>query len=169
MELADGRVMLNARSESKANRRLITISPDGATGWSKPVFHDELLEPICQASMVRLSLSPPSDRSRLLFSNPDTLDPLQGQRAAAGKKRIRKDVSVKLSYDEGRTWPVAKRLEDGLSGYSDLAAGPDGSIFCLYECASTDGDIYRSGRLSLARFNLSWLTDGHDTLPATKE
>ncbi|HUR54816.1 MAG TPA: sialidase family protein, partial [Gemmataceae bacterium] len=44
-ELPDGRVMLNARSESKANRRLVTISKDGATGWSKPAFDDALLEP----------------------------------------------------------------------------------------------------------------------------
>ena len=108
VELADGRVMLNVRSESKENRRLITISPDGASGWSKPFFHDELLEPICEASMARLSLFPPSDRNRLLFSNPDTLEPRPGERAVPGKNRMRKNVSVKLSYDEGRTWPVTK-------------------------------------------------------------
>ena len=31
IELNDGRVMLNVRSESKAHRRLVTISPDGVT------------------------------------------------------------------------------------------------------------------------------------------
>ena len=78
-------------------------------------------------------------------------------------------MSIKLSYDEGRTWPVAKRLEDGLSGYSDLAVAPDGMIVCLYECASTDGTIYRSGRLTLARFNLEWLSDGRDSSPKTRD
>jgi sialidase-1 len=169
VELADGRVLLNVRSESKPNRRLITTSPSGATGWSKPEFHDELREPICQASMVRLSTSPPSDRNRLLFSNPDTLDPVPGKEAVAGKSRVRKNVSVKLSYDEGQTWPVTRSLEDGLSGYSDLAVGPDGSIYCFFECASTDGSITHTGRLVLARFNLPWLTGGRDALPATKE
>jgi sialidase-1 len=169
VELADGRVMLNVRSESKANRRLITTSPDGAGAWSPPVFHDQLREPICAASMARLSLDPPSDRNRLLFSNPDTLDALPGQRAVPGKSRVRKDVTVKLSYDEGQTWPVTKRLENGLSGYSDLAVGPDGTIYCFYECASTDGNVYRSGNLTLAWFNLRWLTDGHDLLPETTE
>ena len=162
VELADGRVMLNVRTESKENRRLITTSPDGASGWSRPVFHDELLEPICMASTVRLSQRPPSDKNRLLFSNPNTLDPVPGQKAVAGKNRVRKNVSVKLSYDEGQTWPVTKLLEDGLSGYSDLAVGPDGTIYCFYESSSTDNTIYRTRQLTLARFNLEWLTDGRD-------
>ena len=42
--LADGSVMLVTRSVSKPNRKIITISADGATGWSKPTFHDQLWE-----------------------------------------------------------------------------------------------------------------------------
>jgi sialidase-1 len=164
VELADGRVLLNVRSESAPNRRLVTTSPDGASGWSRPEFHGALVEPICEAGMVRLSLSPPSDRNRLLFANPDTLDPRPGQKATPGRGRTRKNVSVKLSYDEGVTWPVSKTLEPGLSGYSDLAVGRDGSIFCLYESTSTDGAIFSTGRLALARFNLEWLTDSRDKL-----
>ena len=95
--------------------------------------------------------------------------PASGSAGGPGKSRVRKDVTVKLSYDEGQTWPVTKRLENGLSGYSDLAVGPDGTIYCFYECASTDGNVYRSGNLTLARFNLPWLTDGHDALPETTE
>ena len=168
-ELADGRVLLNVRTESKTNRRLLTTSPDGAKDWSKPEFHEELLEPICMASMVRLSTSPPSDRNRLLFSNPNTLDAVPGKTAKPGATRVRKNVSVKLSYDEGKTWPVVKPLETGLSGYSDLAVGGDGTIFCFYEDSSTDQNIYNTGRLTLARFNLEWLTDGRDALPVAKE
>ena len=164
VELADGRVMLNVRSESRANRRLITTSPDGAGNWSPPQFQQDLLEPICEGSIVRLSRKPASDRNRLLFANPDTLDPLPSRKAEPGKSRTRKNLSVKLSYDEGDTWPVSKTLESGFSGYSDLAVGPDGTIYCLYESASTDGSIYHTGRLVLARFNLEWLTDGADQL-----
>jgi len=53
VELSDGRVMLNVRSESKAHRRLVTISPDGATHWSTPKFDDALHEPICMGGIVR--------------------------------------------------------------------------------------------------------------------
>lgn len=162
VQLADGRVLLNMRSESKANRRLLTSSRDGATGWSRPQFHDQLLEPICMASMVRLSEAPA--KNRLLFSNPDNLARVDGKEAP-GKGRDRKNVSVKLSYDESLTWPVSKSVEPGFSGYSDLAVANDGTILLFYERGSTDGaNIYKTGRLTVARFNLEWLTDGKDTL-----
>lgn len=55
IELNDGTVMLNVRSESTAHRRLVVTSPDGATAWSKPKFDDALLEPICMAGIIRYS------------------------------------------------------------------------------------------------------------------
>ena len=162
-ELADGRVMLNVRSESKAHRRIITTSPNGATNWSKPVFDDALLEPICMASLVRVSTAASGGRNRLLFANPDNLSRADGKEEA-GKNRDRRNLTLKLSYDEGQTWPVRRVLEPSRAGYSDLAVGPDGTIFCLYESGTTDGDMYRTGYLRLARFNLEWLTDGKDSI-----
>lgn len=162
VQLADGRVLLNMRTESKANRRLLTTSRDGATAWSRPQFHEQLLEPICMATMVRLSEAPA--KNRLLFANPDNLARTDGKEVA-GKSRDRKNVSVKLSYDEAVTWPVNKPIEPGFSGYSDLAVANDGTILLFYERGSTDGaNIYKTGLLTVARFNLEWLTDGKDAL-----
>ena len=160
VELADGRVMLNVRSWSKQHRRLVTTSPDGATDWTKPEFDDALLEPICMASIVRYSLAGEAGaRNRILFANPHWLERADGK-AQPGFGRDRKNVSVKLSYDEGQTWPVNKSLEAGFSGYSDLAVLPDGTILCFYERGSIDGkDNYGTGRLTVARFNLAWLTE----------
>lgn len=160
VELADGRVLLNARSESKAHRRILVTSPDGATKWSAPKFHDELLEPICMGSMVRLSAG---KRTRLLFVNPDSLTVSRGQ-PVAGKNRDRRNVTVKLSYDESATWPVKKSLEPGWSGYSDIAVAKDGRILCLFERGGIGDDHFRTAALTLARFNLEWLTDGKDHL-----
>ena len=162
VQLADSRVLLNMRTESKANRRLLTTSRDGATAWSRPQFHEQLLEPICMATMVRLSEAPA--KNRLLFANPDNLARTDGKEVA-GKNRDRKNVSVKLSYDESATWPVNKTIEPGFSGYSDLAVANDGTILLFYERGSTDGtNIYKTGLLTVARFNLEWLTDGKDAL-----
>ena len=162
VQLADGQVMLNVRSESDAHRRLQTISPDGASNWSKPVFNDQLLEPICMASIVRFSRQP-DGRNRILFANPDNLERAD-HKEAPGKSRDRKNLSIKLSYDEGTIWPVNKTLEPGFSGYSDLAVLPDGTILCFYECRSTNNkDGYMTGVLTVARFNLEWLTDGKDS------
>lgn len=159
IQLADGRVALNVRSESKTHRRLVTYSRDGARKWTKPEFQQQLVEPICMASLTRLSQKPA--RNRILFSNPDNLGRADGKEEA-GKNRDRRNLTVKLSYDEGRTWPVSKPLEPGLSGYSDLATGADGTIYCLFERGGKQGDHFKTVALTLARFNLEWLTDGKD-------
>jgi sialidase-1 len=169
IELADGRVMLNARSESKAHRRLVTVSADGATGWSTPKFDDALLEPICMASIVRLSHASEAGRNRILFSNPDQLARADGQEEL-GKVRDRKNLTIKLSYDEAQTWPITKVLDPGYSSYSDLAVTKSGMILCLYSRGErgTDFGGYTFKALTLARFNLEWLTDGRDSLPSAR-
>lgn len=161
VELADGRVMLNSRSESKRHRRLITNSPDGASGWSEPQFDETLLEPICMAGLVRVR-EPQTTRPGLIaFSNPHNLKRRDGKEAE-GRSRDRVDVSIKLSYDDGHTWPVNRLLEPGFSGYSDLAALADGTILCFYERGSTDGEnIYRTGLLTVARFDEEWVKAGN--------
>jgi len=154
-QLVDDRVMLNIRSESKENRRAVSFSKDGATGWSKPTFDDALKEPICMASLCRFS-GKESDRTRLLFANPDNLEK-GNSKPMPGQGRDRKNLTVRLSYDEGKTWEVSRVLEEGLSAYSDLAVGSDGWIYCFYEKGG-----YKS--LTLARFNLEWLSSGKDRL-----
>ncbi len=155
VQLNDGRTLLNMRSLSKANRRAVATSRDGATGWSAPVFHEELLDPICMASMARFSEKP----GRLLFANPHNLTRADGKETP-GAGRDRRNLSVRLSYDEGRTWPVARTLEPGPSGYSDLAVAKDGTILCFYEGNSPARSASYTAQLTLARFNLDWLTDG---------
>jgi sialidase-1 len=166
VQLADGRVMLNVRSESKAHRRIVTVSANGATGWSKPRFDDALLEPICMASIVRLSEKPDSDKNRIVFANPHNLARADGKEEP-GKSRDRVNVSIKLSEDEGQTWTYHKVLEEGYSAYSDLAVLPEGTILCFYERGRRNKDDKKTtsySYLTLARFNLEWLTDGKERL-----
>lgn len=159
VELADGSVMLNLRSESKAHRRLITVSKDGATGWSTPRFDDALFEPICMGGIVRYSTEASGGKNRILFSNPHNLEK-SGGKAEPGKNRDRKNLSVKVTYDEGKTWTVNKSIEEGFSAYSDIGVTPTGTILCFYGRSSKAG--FAGDRLTLARFNLAWLTDGKD-------
>lgn len=163
VELADGQVLLNIRSEANANRRAVAISPDGATNWTRPKFDEALVEPICMASIVRVSTQSDGGKSRIAFANPDNLRRAKGAESP-GAKRDRKNLSVRLSYDEGQTWPVSKTIEPGASAYSDLAVGPDGSIYCLYERSDSVDEKIGPPSLVLARFNLEWLTDGKDSL-----
>lgn len=152
VQLADGSVMLNARNETSHRRRVVVTSPDGATNWSKPRFDPALIDSGNMAALARLTQRPPDDRNRILFAN--THHP-----------SARENLSVKMSLDEGQTWPVDKVLERGRSAYCDLAVLPDGAMLCFYERGSDDGqELY--GRLTMARFNLEWLTDGAErTMP----
>jgi sialidase-1 len=148
-ELPDGRVMLNARSESKANRRLVTFSKDGATGWTKPAFDDALVEPICMGSLLSLP------GGGLLFSNPDNLEKSNAKTPPApGTGRDRKNLTVRLSDDGGKTW--AKRsVEAGMSAYSDLGVTADGTVLLFHERGGPTRASY--GRLTLARFGVDWV------------
>jgi sialidase-1 len=114
--------------------------------------------------MVRLSLQSQSDKNRILFSNPDNLSRADGKEVA-GKGRDRKNLSVKLSYDEGKTWAVNKVVDAGYSGYSDIGVAKDGTILCFYgRGEKKDFGGFAFDHLTLARFNLEWLTDGKDQL-----
>ncbi len=151
VQLHDGSVMLNIRHEDTPRHRGVSISADGATGWSPLRFDPQLPDPVCMGSIIRFSEQPAQARNRLLFSNLHNPD-----------DRRRKNLTIKLSYDEGKTWSVAKALEPGVSGYSDLAVGPDGTIYCFYERGSARDSQYKTSALCVARFNLDWLTDGKD-------
>lgn len=156
VELADGSVMLNIRSEGDEHLRAVAVSKDGATGWSKPALQSELYEPVCMASLIRLSRQP-ERKNRLVFSNPDSRG-VAGATDSKHSMRSRDNLTLRLSYDEGRTWPISKLLQSGGSGYSDLAAGPDGAIYALYEQVE-DG----KHSLMFARITLEWLTGGKDS------
>jgi sialidase-1 len=150
VERRDGSVMLNIRNESTEHRRAISVSKDGAGGWSMPKFQPQLLEPVCMASLIR------HPKGGLIFSNPDTLEATYVD-ASKTINRDRKNLTVQWSGDDGETWTAKRVLEPELSGYSDLAATADGSILTLYERGGVDKSIFHTGRLTLARFSLDWL------------
>ena len=141
VELADGSLYINMRSWRGKHCRAYAISRDRGVTWS-PVADDEaLVEPRCQGSVLRFSTEADGGRNRLLFSNP------------ASERR--ENMTVRLSYDEGRSWPVAKSLWSGPSAYSDLAVTGNGKIACFFEC----GEKHPYETITLALFSLDWLTE----------
>jgi sialidase-1 len=158
VQLADGSLLLNMRSFAGKNRRAISYSHDGGITWSPVTLDPALIEPVCQASLIRFTPMRKWRRTRLLFSNPaDT---------------VRDRMTVRLSYDEGKTWPVARLIYEGSSGYSSLAVLPDGTIGLLYDRGpgkpDPDGHWHPpdNSEISFAHFNLEWLTHGADHLTA---
>ncbi|MDB6167578.1 MAG: nedA [Verrucomicrobia bacterium] len=150
-EVAPGKVMINIRSDSPRNRRVVAWSPDGATGWSKPEFDEALLEPVCMAGSVAIR-GGQAAQGVLLFSNPASMErnPLT---AVGSAGRARQNLTVRASRDGGRSWSASRVLESGPSAYSDLAVATDGTVFCFYE----RGRLAPYEKMTLARFPISWM------------
>jgi sialidase-1 len=136
VELANGSVLMSTRNylEFRGERRSFALSTDGGASWSKAWAHEQVYCPIVQSSIHRYSLAP---ENIILYSGP----------GGPG----RENMTVRASYDEGKTWPVAKLLYEGSAAYSDLVVLPDGTIGCFYERD-------RSTRITFDRFTLDWLT-----------
>jgi sialidase-1 len=131
VELKDGTVLMNARSD-RGNRRLAARSRDGGMTWTEAAAEDALIEPHCQASIIRY-------KDLLLFSNP------------ADTKRVR--MTVRASRDGGRTWFSSRVLHEGPAAYSSLASLPGDRIACLYERGAENA--YET--ITLSTFSAAWL------------
>ncbi|MGH2355238.1 MAG: sialidase family protein [Chloroflexota bacterium] len=140
VETANGAVYLTCRDQGKRGRRCAAWSRDGGASFPEYRWDDTLIEPACQASVARLTDERRHDQNRLLFANPASV--------------TRDTLTVRLSEDEGRMWSGGAVLHAGPAAYSDLAVTADLTIHCLYE----RGESSPYERLTLARFDLSWLT-----------
>lgn len=153
VELENGDVLINSRNyihKKPVGVRAVTLVHFDEEGNArfKPTTNDEaLICPTVQASLVRLthrSQTCYGGKSRILFSNP-------------AHRKARYNLTIRLSYDEGQTWPVHKVIDPGTSSYSDLVIQEDMRIGVLYERGNQGGIYY-------ANFPLDWLTDGKDRL-----
>lgn len=135
VELSDKRVMLNIRSQTGKKRRAVAISEDGSTNWSKPVFDETLVDPGCFGSLVRY------DEQTILFSN-------------ASNDSARKNGTIRVSFDDGKTWTFSRVIEGGSFAYSDVAVDQNKTIYVLFEDQDNGTDLY------LARFSLDWIKEG---------
>lgn len=141
VELADGKgtLLLSMRNYLKEGKRAHSISHDGGVTWTAEGLDRDLPDPVCQASILRYNWPDPGTRGRVLFSNPASTR--------------RENMTVRISYDDGKSWPVSKSLSPGPSAYSCLAVLPDRSLACLYERGMTNA--YE--KITFAEFPLSWL------------
>jgi sialidase-1 len=64
-------------------------------------------------------------------------------------------MTVRMSLDEGQTWPIHRVLWPGPAAYSCLTVLPGDRIGCLFEA----GQSHPYERIVLAQFGLDWLTE----------
>jgi sialidase-1 len=141
VELDDGSWMVNSRPDGKG-KRFVHISTDQGLSW-KSGPEPELPDPGCNASIIRYTSTRDSfDKSRLLFCN-------------ANMKKGRKNLTVRISYDEGQSWSKGKCIYPGSAAYSTLTVLENGDIGLFFE-----KDYHTEN--PFVSFSLEWLTDGAD-------
>lgn len=146
VELADGRLLLNARGGagerdgqpfSTQSHRVWTWSDDAGETFQLPAVRTEIEYDRSgrDSSLIRFDPTGQAREDLLLFSHP-----------AHPTQRARMVVSA--SADAGRTWAHQRQLHDGPSGYSDLVVLPDGTLGLLHG---------KGDHVAFARFTLPWL------------
>ena len=116
------------------------VSEDGGISFAPVYLDDGLQSPVCQANILRYSW-PEENRSRILFSSP------------TGKRRA--GITVRMSYDEGKTWPINKLMHQGPGAYSNMVRLPNGHIGLLVEI----GESSPYETISLITFDMDWLEE----------
>ena len=137
VQLADGSVMLNVRA---APHRLVALSHDGGVTYSAPQPDPAQIDPGDNGSIIRYAPDAPASDPRahwLLLSN--TADP-----------SVRRNLTVRMSCDDGKSWPVSRVVEPQSSAYSTLATLPGGRVGLFYERAGYQ-------QMTYASFGLDWL------------
>lgn len=147
VQLSDGSVMVNSKagyfsSEDPTLKRgrAVSVSPDGIQAWTTPAIDPALVDSGCFAGLVRYpGINEETGTDGILFVNPNS-------------SVSREHLTLRLSTDNGKTWPHSKLIQLGGSAYADIAVGPDRTIYILYEKGPYN-------HLTLARFTLDWLLE----------
>ncbi|MEM9827767.1 MAG: sialidase family protein [Planctomycetota bacterium] len=134
-ELSDGRVYLNARTQGTGNtkRRKIALSEDGGQTWCPLRDDDHLIEPTCQASLLRFdpvhlkqqsleqtASSTQTGKPCLLFLNP-------------ASTKARDTGTLRISRDDGQTWQDVMPIYAGGFAYSCMTQLTNGDLGVLFE------------------------------------
>jgi sialidase-1 len=145
VELPDGSLRLNSRSNGGTKHRKVATSIDGGATWSALRDDVGLIEPQVMGSVLRFTEKADGfARNRVLYAGPNS-------------RSARVNGAVHLSFDGGVTWPHSKVISSDFYAYSCLTDLDGRELGCLFE---TGG--YAS--IDFARFSVEWLTDGLDCL-----
>ncbi|MCK5367051.1 MAG: exo-alpha-sialidase, partial [Cyclobacteriaceae bacterium] len=137
VEQSDGGIMIIARNQGGVFRKYAE-SKDGGQTWTNMRLNLELPGVACQGSVLRIQYGE-GEQNIIAHVN-------------AADFKFRTKGVVRLSFDDGLTWPVAKKIPAGQFAYSCLTKLKNGKIGLLYETAH-----YRE--IAFTSFDLDWIMD----------
>jgi sialidase-1 len=124
-ELYGGRLMMNSRNQKgDFKTRIVAVSSDGGAKWDTSYFDKNLPDPVNEGSI--LTVGKIKTNFVLAFSN-------------AANIRHRDNLTLRISYDDGKTWRKKILIDQSSNGekdytaYSDLVQTGSDTIGILYE------------------------------------
>jgi sialidase-1 len=116
-ELSNDGLMMNSRNQT-GNYRIVSLSKDGGETWDTTFIDSNLPDPICEGSLLNIGTK--KGKFILAFCNNDDQD-------------SRDSLTLRISFDEGKTWKKKFLLDPKNSAYSDIVKISKKKIGVLYE------------------------------------
>ncbi|MFX1703967.1 sialidase family protein [Chitinophaga sp. CC14] len=126
--LSGNKLMMNSRNQAKDVKvRIVSISSDGGATWDTTYFDHQLVDAVCQGSILNIGTS--KGKNILAFCN-------------AADSLERDNLTLRISFDDGRTWKKSyviykgdgsKKAGYGYAAYSDIVQLARKKIGVLYE------------------------------------
>ncbi len=124
--LSENRLLMSVRNqEGTVRQRILAFSSDGGATWEEEYFESELPDPVCQGSLLAIG----AENGKTLLAHANATDP-----------QDRNHLTVKISWDEGKTWPQSIPIDytsdskkSSWTAYSDLVLLDPDTLGILYE------------------------------------
>ncbi len=120
-ELAGGKIVQNMRNYNRRQDscRTYAISSDGGNTFGRKRYARQLVEPLCQGSIINFSKNGQISDT-ILFSNPHS-------------KTKRVNLTISISSNNGKSWKKLTTIHKGKAAYSDMVLLDDGYVGILFE------------------------------------
>jgi sialidase-1 len=116
-QLANNSLMMNSRNQT-GKYRVVALSKDGGENWDTTFVDPNLPDPICEGSLLNIGTE--KGKSVLAFCN-------------NADKNNRDSLTLRISFDEGKTWKKNILFEPKNTGYADIIKLAKKKIGVLYE------------------------------------
>ena len=141
VEIAGGELLLLLRNQHRSGRVARCVSSDGGATWGEVTYDPQLTEIFSQPNAIRVDVN---GRGGIVFANASQLLPFRGCGA------------LRLSFDDGVTWPHNRVFNPRHYVYQCMAQLPNGDLGLLWE-REWHG-------LYFTRLPLTWLTESRSTI-----
>lgn len=139
IEHDDGTVECYVRNHFGNGTIARAVSENGGETWGQLEFVEDLINPVCQTSVLTIPNSEKETTSILFLG--------------AHSKTERKKGTIQLSEDSGKAWAYKKMIEPGAFSYSCMTLLKNNDVGIVYETQDEEGMV----KIVFKRMGLEWI------------